>query len=307
MTDIDLAEPFPELRELRRAVLQQDWPAIAGQFEGLTDPDDHEYAARVVADVKGAEEFLGRAAQREPGPLARTLYSARLVAAGWEARTALRAQYVNRAQFAAFHDHLRRAERVLIEVTAEDPANSTAWAQRIKTNRGLELGQNEARRRYDRLSRHVPHVYNAQAGMVQQFCPKWGGSVEKVHAFGLECLRSGPEGSLAALAIVEAHFEIAFHLEEGARTVYWRRTDVREEIEEAANRSVRHPAFRSGGYRAVTAHSHFALAYTLLGDRAAARPHFDAAGDHGAGVFWGYFFFDERSGYRSARAKAAKA
>ncbi|WP_433213538.1 hypothetical protein ACQP00_02165 [Dactylosporangium sp. CS-047395] len=311
MTSFDPAGPFPELGELRRAVLRRDWPAIAAQFAGWQDWDDHEYAARLVADTADTEGFLGAAAERErqagDGTLARTLYGARLISAGWEVRTGARAKNVSNAQFATFHDHLRRAEQVLIEVTAEQPGNATAWSQRIKINRGLELGQAEARRRYDRLSRYVPHLYVAQANVVQQFCPKWSGSIEKVHAFGLECMRAAPPGSLAPLALLEAHFEIAFELDADGRRAHWRRPDVRAEIEEAADRSVRHPAFRTGGYRALTANNHFALAFSQLGDPAAARPFFEATGGYCTGYFWSYFGGDETIAYDAARAKAMKA
>jgi hypothetical protein len=310
VTDFDPAAPFPELRELRRAVLRQDWPAIAAQFAGLHDWDDHEYAARIVAEVGGSEGFLGGAAERErqarDGTLARTLHATRLISAGWDIRTSARAENVSRAQFTGFHDHLRHAERVLIEVTAEEPGNATAWAQRIKTNRGLQLGQHEVRRRYDRLSRQVPHMYVAQANVVQQYCPKWSGSVEKLHAFGLECLRGAPDGSLAPLALLEAHFEIAFAGSAEEARAHWSRPDVRAEVEEAANRSVRHPAFRARGYRAITAHNHFALAFSRLGDPAAARPHFEATGGFGAGYFWSYLG-NEAAAYDAARAKAMKA
>ncbi|WP_432834269.1 hypothetical protein [Dactylosporangium sp. CA-092794] len=307
MTDFDPAAAFPELLELRAAVTRRDWPAIAALFAGLTDPEDQAFAAGIVAEVPGSEGFLGEAAQREPGTLARTLYGARLIVAGWRIRTAARAKDVSREQFEAFHDHLRRAERVLIEVTAEDPANAPAWARRITTNRGLQLGQNEARRRYDRLSRHVPDLYAAQSGIVQQFCPKWSGSVEKVYAFGMECMRGGRDGSLGALALLEAHFEISLELGGVERDGYWRRPQVRAELDEAAHRSVRHPAFRATGYRARTAHGTFALAYHLAGDRAAARPHFEATGGHGAGAYWQYISGDETAAFKAAMARAMKA
>jgi hypothetical protein len=308
VTDFDPAAPFPELVELRRVVQAHDWPAIEAAFAGMADPDDCEYAGRIVAAVKGSEDFLAECAAREPGTLARTLYAARLVAAGWEARTTYRANHVSAEQFATFHDHLRRAERVLIEVTAEEPGNATAWSSRIKINRGLELGPNEARRRYDRLVRHGAPIYAAQANLVQQFCPKWSGSFEKVHAFGLECLRAGPDGSLAALALVEAHLEIAFEEETDAQ---WRKPQTRAEVDEAAERSVRHPKFRAEGYHAMTAYNDFALVYTLLGDPAAARPYFEAARDVGVGPFWEYFGYfkqqNEATYYAAARKKAMKA
>ncbi|MEV6928805.1 hypothetical protein AB0M46_30545 [Dactylosporangium sp. NPDC051485] len=304
MTDFDPAAPFEELRELRQAVGRRDWPAVAARFAALTDPNDHEYAAGIVAGVAGSEDFLAACAEREPGTLARTLYAGRLISAGWEVRSSARAKNVSREQFATFHDHLRRAERILVGVTAEEPANATAWTSRIRVNRGLQLGQNEARRRYDRLSRHVPHVYAAQAGIVQQFCPKWSGSFEKARAFGLECLRAAPDGSLAPLALLEVYVEICF--EEGNGKV-WKLPETRAEVYEAADRSVRHPAFRADGYRALTAHNLFALVFWVMGDRAAARPHFEFVGEHGGGDLWNYFSpTDGRSLYLSARKAVVK-
>src|SRR5258708_1470985 len=132
--DFDPVAPFPELRDLRFAVGRRDWPAVAAFFAGVTDPDDHEYATRVIADTPDSEQFLETA----PGTLGRTLYAARLISVGWDVRTGARARHVSPEQFAGFHDYLRRAERILIDVTALEPANSTAWCQRLKINRGLE-------------------------------------------------------------------------------------------------------------------------------------------------------------------------
>ncbi len=172
----------PALVGLHDAVTCGDWPAIAAFFAGVPDPDDRDYVVYVIAETEGSEEFLRAAADRaEPeSTLAVTLYAARLVVVGWNVRGGLRAQYVGREQFDTFHDRLRRAERLLIDVTARDPADTSAWAWRLKTARGLELGQAEARRRYDRLARTAPHMYTAQAQLVQQLCPKWGGTFEAV-------------------------------------------------------------------------------------------------------------------------------
>ncbi|MET7392379.1 hypothetical protein ABZS66_02635 [Dactylosporangium sp. NPDC005572] len=303
MIDFDPVAPYPELRQLRAEVDRRNWPAVAAFFARLTDPDDHEYAVRIVSDTNGSDAFLRAAAEHEPGTLARVLHAARLITVGWRMRTGARAQHVSQEQFANFHDYLRRAERILIGVTAEEPGNTSAWVQRLKINRGLELGQAEVRRRYDRLARHVPHVFVAQASVVQQYCPKWGGTDEKAHAFGLECMRRGPDGSLAALSMVEAHVEIGMDWDDERNTVaYLRRPAVRAEIDEAAARSVRHPAFRARGYRAITAHNYFALVYGKMGDLAAARPHFQAIGGFGAGFLWGYFG-DEHEVFASLRTQ----
>ncbi|MFB9183095.1 hypothetical protein ACFFX1_33600 [Dactylosporangium sucinum] len=307
MIDFDPAAPFPELRQLVAAVRRSDWPAVAAFFAGVTDPDDHEYAVRLVADVPGSDAFLQAAAQREPGTLAQVLHAARLISVGWDIRSGARANRVSAEQFAGFHDHLRRAERILIDVTALEPGNSSAWVQRLKINRGLQLGQAEVRRRYDRLSRHVPHLYIGQAQVVQQFCQKWGGTDEKLHAFALECLRGAPGGSLAPISLLEAHLEIGMDWQNEANTVaYLRRPEVRTEIDEARARSVGHPDFRASGYRAITAHNNFALLYAKMGDLAAARPHFEFIGNHGGGFFWGYFG-DEKIVFSALRSRALKA
>ncbi|GAA0710576.1 hypothetical protein Drose_02200 [Dactylosporangium roseum] len=306
MIDFDPAAPFPELRQLWQAVQERNWPAVAAFFDGLTDPDDQTYATTLIAEIAGSEHFLWSVVESGGGTLARTLLAARLIVAGWEIRTAARAQHVSREQFAAFHDHLRRAERILIDVTALEPANVPAWVARLKTNRGLQLGLAEARRRYDRLSRHVPHVYAAQGSLVQQFCQKWGGSDEQAHRFGVECMRGGPEGSLASLALVEAHIEIGMDWDDDRKLVaHLRQADVRAELHEAADRSVRHPAFRRGGYHAITAHNLFALVFSKMGDFRAAADHFQFVGDHGTG-FWGYFG-DEKVVFSAMRSKTLKA
>ncbi len=306
MIDFDPAGPFPELRQLRQSVIARDWPAVATFFGGLTDPNDQAYAGAFVSEIDGSEEFLRAVAESERSQLARALYGNRLIVVGWNIRSALRAQHVSREQFAAFHEHLRQAERILIDVTAEEPGNPVAWVGRLKTCRGLQLGLPEARRRYDRLSRHTPYVYNAQASLVQQLCTKWGGSDEQARTFGLECLRRGPEGSLGALALLEAHLEIA--LETGLRQVgvYLQRPDVRAEIDEAAARSVRHPAFRADGYLAITAHNLFALVYSKMGEHAVAAEHFRAAAGHGSGLYWDYFGDDKATAFETEQARAWK-
>ena len=70
----DQAAAFPELVELRESVRVADWTAIELFFAGLSDPDMTVHAAKVVADVTGAEEFL---AQLPPSPLAHRLLAAR--------------------------------------------------------------------------------------------------------------------------------------------------------------------------------------------------------------------------------------
>ncbi|MGH3735236.1 MAG: hypothetical protein ACRDT6_06385 [Micromonosporaceae bacterium] len=283
--NLDRAAVHPDLPPLREAVTRGDWPAVAAFFDRTADPDDREYAVALISDVAGSEAFLGHA----DSTLGRTLYGRRLIVAGWEIRSSRLAKDISREQFEAFHDHLRHAERLLIELTAEDPGNAAAWVGRLMTVRGLELGQNEARRRYDQLSRHVPHHFPAQGQLIQQLCPKWSGSHEKTHSFAVECMRAAPGGSRAPLAVLDAHMERFLDIEKAREaTAYLQSPEVVSEIEEAADRSVRHPDFRPGFY-SVETHNRFALLFCLIDRGPSAAAHFRAVGNLATESYWDRF------------------
>lgn len=109
-----------------------------------------------------------------------------------------------------FYDYLRRAERVLADATAIDPGNAAAWTERVTVARGLGLGQAEGRRRYERAAEHCEAPYGAQWQLLQSLCPKWGGSVEAVHPFARDCLRSARPGTLGGAVVADAYVEHAF-------------------------------------------------------------------------------------------------
>lgn len=109
-----------------------DWPAVARLFAGLSDPDDRGFVVSVLAEVSGAETFLGDVTAGDPAALLpRVLLAARYVRMGWDARTGLRARQVSSDQFAVFHDYLRRAERLLLDVTAREPSDAGRVVVRV--------------------------------------------------------------------------------------------------------------------------------------------------------------------------------
>ncbi|WP_327736936.1 hypothetical protein OG749_27690 [Streptomyces nojiriensis] len=287
------ADRIPALASLRSAVRHEDWAAVAASFDGLDDEDDRTLACRVVAETDGSEVFLRRAAERSPrDPLPRTLLADRLVQVGWGIRTGHRAQHVSKRQFDDFHAHLRRAEILLIDVCAEHPQYALAWYLRVVTSRGLELGVGETRRRYDRLAEHHPHHFGGQAQLLQQICPKWGGSWEAAHGFARECAADAPDGrpngALVAIAQLENYLEIAEQTSVRAASTYLRDLDNQTRRLEAAARSVLHPAARADAFRSVDAHSAFAAAHSAAARHAAAAPHFRALGDRASEFPWCY-------------------
>ncbi|HEY9437426.1 MAG TPA: hypothetical protein VIS29_02005 [Streptomyces sp.] len=284
--EFDPCVNFPYLAGLRTAVENNDWAATQAYFDSLEHDDDRAFAAGVVNRVSGCEGFLERVVAAQPGSaLARTLLAGRYISIGWEIRSAARAQHVSRDQFRQFHDWLRRAERLLIDVCAEHPVYPLAWTARLNTARGLQLGQSEARRRYDRLAEHHPHHIHGQVLLLQQLCPKWSGSWEAAYEFARACLASAPPGSHAGRLIAEVHIE---HWLEDGHKDHLRSPEVRDEILAAAAVSVQHPDYRPG-FRWIGDYSDIAGALSMGGHYREAAPFFRALGDKASESPWDYF------------------
>ncbi|MEU0039007.1 hypothetical protein [Streptomyces sp. NPDC006333] len=287
--DFELASAFPEAGWLRQAVAARDWAGIRQYADGLPHGVNRSFLVGVIADIPGVEHPLRELVAAAPDDvLALTLLGTREVMLGWEIRTSARAKNVSREQFAGLRAHLRQAEQLLMRATALDPTHDGAWVSRLTTAMGLQLGQNEARRRYDRLAAHHPHHYSGQARLLQQLCPKWSGSWEAAHGFARECLLNAPEGTLSGGLVAEVHLERWLDLPAGQeRTGYLRQAHVRSELVEAAERSVLHPHYRPA-YGWVTVQGNFAALFSLMGDTLRAAAHFRALGNLATEYPWTY-------------------
>ncbi|MGW1029172.1 hypothetical protein ACWD4J_36760 [Streptomyces sp. NPDC002577] len=287
--DFELASAFPEAAWLEQAAAANDWAAVRQYVDGLPHGTNRSFAFGVLADVQGVEHPLRELVAAVPTDVfALTLLGTREVRIGWEIRTEGRAESVSREQFAQFHEYLRRAEQLLIRATALDPSHDAAWAERLNTARGLQLGQNEARRRYDRLAAYHPAHFSGQARLLQQLCPKWSGSWEAAHGFARECMLNAPEGALNGGLVAEAHLEHWLDLRnKDKRAEYLRQAYVRSELIEAAQRSVLHPAFQRP-YGWVSVQGTFAALFSLIGDTESAAVHFRAMGNLASEFPWNY-------------------
>ncbi|MFG1890414.1 hypothetical protein ACGFIR_21430 [Micromonospora sp. NPDC049051] len=300
--NFDPAAAFAEVTHLRAALAGGDWPGVRRLLEPL-DWDGRTMLVRVGGEVDGIEPFLRSVLARQPDDtLAATLLASHLIEVGWKIRSDARAAHVSREQFDRFHTHLRQAEQLLIDVCARDPGNVAAWQLRLPTAMGLQLGQAEARRRYDRLVAYAPHHLSAQTSLLQQYCPKWSGNWEKAFAFARECMLAAPEGAPNGVLVAEAHLERWVDCDTSAqRAQYLRDPQVARDVREAAERSVLHPAFQHRpGW--VSVRSVFALMLSRLEMWDAARAQFEALGNLGSEYPWSYL--GGAKGYVRYRAEA---
>jgi hypothetical protein len=173
----------------------------------------------------------------------------------------------------------------------------------MMTARGLQLGQSEARRRYDQAARFAPHHLAPQTQLLQHLCPKWGGTFDQVHTFARDCAFSAPPGSVNGQLVAAGHLEHWATLSGTEAQAYLASSAVQAEVAAAASHSVLNPAFLPV-FGWVVAHGYFALFHSVAGNRAAAAVHFQAIRSFDASLPWTYFYGEAEARYTTHRAAA---
>ena len=285
---VDPAMGDAEAARLRQAMGAADWPTARAILESATDPNEHAFFVDIASRVSGSEDWLADIVRDNlDSTLPLLLYGVRAIDWAWEARTAARARYVTREQFDVFFERLRIAEDSLSAVVRREPDNVTAWAAMITTARGLQLGLDESRSRLDRVLALCPDHLRAHQMFLQNTCRKWAGSHEQMHAFARETMLKAPAGSPLGHLVASAHLEYWLELDSGADAKYIRSPEVRGSLLEAADRSVRHPAYRKQrGWPYV--HNVFAMALSMAGEVQAAAEQFREIGDIVTELPWSY-------------------
>lgn len=257
-----------------------------------------------VADVEGIETWIPAVLAAEPdSALALLVSGARRVSWAWEARTAYRAKHVSREQFQTFHERLRGAEDELYEVAEREPGWVTPWYFLQRAGRGLQVGQEVSWLRFEAAVRRCPEHLGAHEQQLQQVCAKWSGSHEKMHEFARTSMLKGTEGGPLGGLVALAHLEHWGELDRVEDTAYIRRPDVVAELHEAADRSVRHPAYgRPRGW--LSTYNTFAMAFSLAGEKKAAAELFNALEGRVTEFPWDYLSGDPAKAFSKWRAKA---
>jgi hypothetical protein len=278
----------PDLPRLRAAATARDWPAMREQLSAVPDGEDLLWLLANVTEVPGIEEWIPAAVAAEPDSALPLLVSgARRVSWAWEARTGARAKHVSREQFKTFHERLRVAEEHLYAAAEREPDWAAPWYFLQTSGRGLQVGQEIARLRFEATVRRRPGHLGAHKQQLQQVCRKWSGSHEEMHAFARTSMLNASPGSALGELVATAHLEHWLDLDSPEDGAYIRRADVIAQLHEAADRSVRHPAHgRPRGW--LTSYNTFAMAFSLAGERKAAAELFEAIDGRVTESPWNY-------------------
>ncbi|MGW8666110.1 hypothetical protein [Streptomyces niveus] len=294
----------PDLAGMRAAAVRRDWPDLRERLGEIPDGQERTWLLASVADVAGIEGWIPAVIAAEPdSSLALLVSGARRVSWAWEARTGARAQHVSREQFQTFHKRLRVAEEELYEVAEREPGWVAPWYFLQMSGRGLQVGQETARLRFEAAVGRCPGHPGAHRQQLQQVCAKWSGSHEEMHGFARTSMLKGPEGSPLGELVALAHLEHWLDLEGGEDAAYIRRPDVVAELHEAADRSVRHPAYeRPRDW--ISMFNTFAMAFSLAGEKKAAGAFFAALEGRVTNFPWQYIESDPTRAFAKWRAKA---
>jgi hypothetical protein len=247
-----------------------------------------------------------------PGSALPVLFSGALhVRSAWEARGALRGKYVAQDAARLFHERLFLAEHDLAAAAELDPRDPTPHVESLWVALGLSLGQSELGRRFTEVNRRYPWHCGAYRAVSQGAAPKWGGSFDTLFGLARRVMDEAPAGHSVHTFVPTVHFErwIYFGWQEGTtaagRERYFRAADVRDQIYQAARKSVGSPGYQPG-QQAVSDRNMFSMAFWLLGDYRAQLEQMRLTGRVISSVPWNYRS-DPVGSYQNAWQEAAVA
>ena len=225
------------------------------------------------------------------------------VAQGWAVRTGRLAQHVTRKQAEGFHGFLKEAEPLLYAAVELDPGWSGPWAGLLASGRGLGVGLDVIRRRFEAAVVREPGLRIAHNQMLLASCRKWYGSHELMHEFADE-VRRGPHGADLAHLTARAHLEHALSFGPGdGRRDYAAQPHVRSALVEAAEQSLFQPGYSVPRAPYDDANL-FAMVFNLAGLYAEARRAFELTEGVVTRVPWEQINADVLTVYTMTRRRA---
>lgn len=258
---------------------QGQWRPAAARLARTRDADDRAYVAGMLLESAGSwiEEWLAAEPSRAEPWLLRGLTR---IGWAWQARGSGLASDVDEDAWPVFFERLRLAEGDLQEAILRDAKDALPWAYLSITGRGLDVGVDELRRRWEEGRKRSPESWQLAWLMLEALSEKWSGSHELMFQFAREVAAAAPEGSGLHALVAEAHLQrwLYFRMEDPpdrqAELAYYRSPEVLEELRRAWARGPGSRFARTGRF-APNQRALFAFAFTLGADDASARAVFD--------------------------------
>ncbi|WP_131736152.1 hypothetical protein [Actinomadura roseirufa] len=239
-------------RRLRESMRRHDWIAVQSFFAWATDPDDRAFYTDVCAAAPGVQHWIAEWCRAEPqSTLPLVIRSAHALLLG---------------------ENLDVAERSLTNVVSRDPDDTTAWALLVDSASDRGAPPKEVRWRFEQVVRTHPWHLPAHQRMLAYLARHEG--PEAMFDFVRAAVATSPEGGPLGMLVASAHIERWMALPRAKRRPYMTQASVRDDLLNAADRSIRHPGYRRRpGWPLI--HNTFAFALVMAGEFHAAMEQFE--------------------------------
>ncbi|MER5526473.1 hypothetical protein ABT075_18035 [Streptomyces sp. NPDC002677] len=277
-----------------------DWTAVKAAL-GPFDLGRDDQILGELAELDGVQDWIGRAVEedKEHRATALLISGARHIVWGWEARTRASAVDVTPEQWRVFRERLHIAEEQLLEAAESRPEWVTPWRRLLTSGRGMSLGPAVNETRLGAALRRAPLDPDTHIEWVSHLQPRWSGGPGEALAFAREAFADAPDGHRLGCVIAVAHIE---DWVESDRKNCLVTPDIQDELLDAAERSILHPAYvrRPGWQQDFNA---FAMALSLASERIALPRVFRELGGAYTSWPWRYMAQSEKM-YARARRNA---
>ena len=256
--DYRMAEGHPNLvgeSKADAAALLKLWPEVLAE-PGLPFADAYSIGGWVLdaqAQHAGADRgallystvlpSLARAYPGEPG--VKAFEGAQLVAWGWDARGSDVASTVTPEGWRLLRERLDRAEAVLTAAWRADPERVAYPLVMLGVGQGNDYPEAKMNLWFARAVRAFPdadrltygNMWNPYEARAITLEPKWGGSRERMLAFGRECVESRNWAGGVPWVLLDLHQQMAD--ESPDADAYWHRADVWPDLDALTAGSLR--------------------------------------------------------------------
>jgi hypothetical protein len=196
-------------RSARESLRRGDWRESTHIL--ATRPDRWLYRSILLGlsdDADGIDTAtIRRWTDADPTADTISLLGQALIRDAWRIRGTDYAHSVDPAAWAPFHAGLTEAEGVLAEAVRVDPRSEAPWPGLLTTARGLSLGHDTARLRFEACQARAPFHPPACDAYLQSTCSKWSGDNRLMFQFARFIQTAAPPDSPARTALPVAHYE----------------------------------------------------------------------------------------------------